>query len=294
MTIISPSDAERANGHLSQESVQIGRQAILRDGFVVLRGVVDPSHCRMLRDKALEDLPRLLARTDAPFNFTRSNVQQDWPTTSPYLFRDVLVNDFAIQVTKSVLGSGLTCPFYSGNTALANTMQRQPVHADMGHLWPAQEQTNPDVMGVTPPYALVVNVILVDTDARNGSTELWPGTHLDPSCAIQDGDIKIADEVLAMRAKVAPPIQPEVKAGDILIRDIRLWHAGMPNTTDEPRPMLAMIHWVSWWMHSWRPRFAREAQPMLEHADLCWLVEFTDEEVDHVMLSHAYDVKDDD
>ena len=30
--------------------------------------------------------------------------------------------------------------------------------------------------------------------------------------------------------------------GDVLIRDRRLWHRGMPNATDEPRHMLALVH----------------------------------------------------
>ena len=29
-------------------------------------------------------------------------------------------------------------------------------------------------------------------------------------------------------------------SGSIIIRDLRLWHAGMPNKTEEPRVMLAI------------------------------------------------------
>jgi len=37
-----------------------------------------------------------------------------------------------------------------------------------------------------------------------------------------------------------------MKRGGILIRDLRLWHAGMPNQTEQPRPMIAMIHYARW------------------------------------------------
>lgn len=42
-----------------------------------------------------------------------------------------------------------------------------------------------------------------------------------------------------------PPVQPVVKKGDILIRDLRLWHAGMPNETDKERIMIAIGYQVS-------------------------------------------------
>lgn len=41
-----------------------------------------------------------------------------------------------------------------------------------------------------------------------------------------------------------PPVQPELRRGDIMIRDLRLWHAGMPNSSDEHRIMLGLGYMV--------------------------------------------------
>ena len=275
---------ERQEGRLSPQTTAQARQAILEDGYVVLENVVDLAHIAILRDRMLEDLPAILARSDAPFNFTRSNVQQDPPPFHPYLFKDVLLNDFVIDVSESVLGRGVQNAFYSGNTALPNTDQRQPVHADLGHLWP-------NMTVATPPYALVVNVPVVDMSIENGSTEIWPGTHLDTSVAWQDGDIKVSTETLERRRAVRPPLQPNVKAGSVLIRDIRMWHAGTPNHTPEPRPMIAMIHWPTWWHTDGEMTFPIETKEFFEHPRLRTSAKFIDKKLDYQSRHGAYDLQ---
>lgn len=263
----------------SQAEIDTAKRAIEEEGFVVLEDVVDLDHIKHLRERTLEDLEKLLARTDTPFNWTKGNLQQDPPRFAPYLYRDVLVNDAVIAVSKSVLGAGMKNGFYSGNTALPSE-SRQPVHADMGQLWP-------NLKVGTPPALLVVNVPLVDMGPENGSTEIWPGTHLDPEIAIQNGDIEVPDARLEEQRKICPPLQPRVSAGSVVIRDIRLWHAGMPNRTTEPRPMIAMIHSVNWWPAG-TVQFVRGSEEFLSHPDLEWAVEYMDQEIDHIAGVHGY------
>ena len=279
---VKPTNEERASGQLSADHLSAATKALREDGIVVLEDVVDPKHLDALRERMADDLKKILARPDAPYQFGKSNVQQDPPPFPPYLFRDVVANDLVIQVTKSILGAGLKNVFYSGNTALPSEL-RQPVHADTGQLWP-------DLPVATPAYQLVVNVPLVDMDERNGSTEIWPGTHLDTTVAIQDGDIKVPEEKISARRAAAPPVQPAVRKGSVVIRDIRLWHAGMPNRTQEARPMLAMIHSVSWWPES-RIDFAKGSEAFLEHPDLRTCARFVDGPIDYLMHHGAYDVK---
>jgi len=284
MTVLEFTSSERAEGKPSAASIEKAREALERDGVVVLRDVVDLEHIRVLRKRMLSDLPKILNRKDAPFNFTKSNVQQDPPPFHPFLFKDVLLNDFVIAVTQSILGPGLHNAFYSGNTALPHTEQRQPVHADLGHLWPNSKTA-------TPAYALVVNIPLVDMSAANGSTEIWLGTHLDTSVAMQEGDITVSPERLEEQRRVAPPIQPEVEAGSVLIRDIRMWHAGMPNPSDQPRPMIAMIHWVGWWHAGEQPKFPAETRDFFEHPVLFTNAEFVDGPVNYLGINPASDLQ---
>jgi hypothetical protein len=282
MVEIASTPEEMAAGRYSAEKVALARKALLEDGIVILHDVADVSHLSAIRERMLEDVARILTREDVPFNFNSGNLQQDPPPFAPYLFRDVLLNDLVIQVTHSVLGNGLYNAFYSGNTALARSTSRQPVHADLGHLWPDMEHA-------TPGYGYVVNFPLVDMDASNGSTEMWPGTHLDTSCAFQDVDIKISEEKLEARRSVVPPVQPTVKLGSAVIRDIRMWHAGMPNPSDGHRPMIAMIHWVSWWPKDQGVPFPASAREFFDHPILWTNANFQETEIDHTRHGHAYE-----
>lgn len=279
MAVVKPTAEEHAQQRLSPESLKTALTAIEIDGFVVLEDVVDLGHIELIRDRMLQDVQLLINRPDAPFNWNRGNVQQDPPPFPPYIFADVMSNEFAIQIAREILGSGLYNAFYSGNTAMPSD-QRQPVHADTGQLWP-------NLKHPTPPYSLVVNLPMVDMGPENGSTEIWPGTHVDPSVVMTNGEIKVTPEVFEARRQVAPPIQPRVKAGSILIRDIRLWHAGMPNHTQNPRPMVAMIYTVGW-LPSGKPKFHKDAEAILKHPVLEHRMEYVDE-VDHISAPGGFE-----
>lgn len=89
----------------------------------------------------------------------------------------------------------------------------------------------------------------------NGSTEVWLGTHTSSSLADQEGEHgsrasgRIKPELLEERRKVRPPVQAVVDKGSVIVRDLRLWHAGKPNLEGEARVMLAMIHFAPWFRY---------------------------------------------
>ncbi|BDI30494.1 hypothetical protein CCAX7_25450 [Capsulimonas corticalis] len=280
MNTIKISSAELQSGTITPEHLAVAVEALSTDGYIVLEDVVDLDHVAVLREKMTQDVEASLRRPDAAFNFNRGNIQQNPPPYAPYLFRDVLVNDIAIAVTHAILGNGLKNGMYSGNTAIKADGKRQPVHADIGQLWPN--------VHATPAFAFVVNVPVVDMTPENGSTEIWPGTHLDNTVAIQDEDIKVSLDVLEDRRRIVPPFQPSVKAGSIVIRDIRMWHAGMPNLTDQPRPMIAMIHYVSWFPAP-EIEFADGSQAILEHPILKTSAKFVQDKINYIEQTEAYE-----
>ena len=275
--------AEKADGRMSPEKLQAACTALRHEGFVVLDDVVDPTHLETLRDRMLQDLAAILAREDAPFNFNAGNVQQDPPPFLPYLFRDVLLNDLVIQITHAMLGPGLKNSFYSGNTALPGE-RMQPVHPDVAQLWP-------DLQTASPPFGFVVNIPVVDMTPENGSTELWPGSHNDTTMSDDLGDIKVPEAALERRRTIHPPVQPATRCGGVLIRDIRLWHRGMPNRTLTPRPMIAMIHWIRWWNDNDRIRFPQDTAAFFQHDTLKTNALFVDGPIDYLHHNAAYDFK---
>ncbi|MBV9468760.1 MAG: phytanoyl-CoA dioxygenase family protein, partial [Abitibacteriaceae bacterium] len=149
----------------------------------------------------------------------------------------------------------------------------------------------PDLEQPTPAFGLVVNVPVVDMDAQNGSTEIWPGTHLDPTCSIHEGSQRIPQTILEPRRAIYPPIQPTVPAGSVVIRDIRLWHAGMPNHTDQPRPMIAMIHWCSWWANDEPISFPKGTEEFFTHPILKTNARFVEGDINYLLHNKAYDLQ---
>lgn len=275
MLTIDVPDDDRAAGRLSGDSLRAAVDAVRSDGFVVLNDVVDPAHLDILHQRMIDDLDALRARPDAPYNWNAGNLQQDPPPFPPYLFSDVLQNPFVISVTSAVLGPRIKNVMYGGNTALPGD-QRQPVHADVGHLWPIDVLESPH-----PAAQLVVNVLTVDVSPENGATELWPGTHRELGVGIGD-DIKISAQALEDRRAICAPIQPTFRRGSMMIRDIRLWHAGMPNRTSAPRPMIAMIH-TSEWLATGAPLvFPIGTESFFDHPVLTTAARFTGDPIDYL------------
>lgn len=92
---------------------------------------------------------------------------------------------------------------------------------------PGSAPQNEHVDGYAASPFLIANVAAVDTDLTNGATELLVGTHQRASKYWQ----------IALQRPLRR--RPRLEAGDVVIRVSTLWHRGMPNPSNEPRPMLA-------------------------------------------------------
>ena len=102
-------------------------------------------------------------------------------------------------------------------------------------LWPHLEVSH-------PPVSVVINISPTDTNEENGSVELWPGTHL-----IGSTPSPMTTEIEETRRQIIPPIRGNARKGSALIRDVRLWHRGVPNQSSQILHMIAMIHHIEWW-----------------------------------------------
>jgi len=127
------------------------------------------------------------------------------------------------------------------------------------------------------PFAMTVNIPFVDTSVNNGATEFWLGTHLRGNKGIKDPVLDgpwIAPEYLERRRAECPPIRPAISKGSLLIRDMRLWHAGIANETANPRIMLALVnltdirlmknHFAGWYRNPMRLKFPEGSRTKVE------------------------------
>jgi ectoine hydroxylase-related dioxygenase (phytanoyl-CoA dioxygenase family) len=209
-------------------------KAVREEGYVILADVINHDHLDTVRERMDADSQVLIkAQKWGGAGQIQGHLQQGPPPFAPYIFRDIVANPFVLQVSTAVLGEGAYNRFYNGN---ANTpgSGTQPLHADTPHLWP-------DLTVAHPAHSLVVNVTLIDVTAENGATEMWPGTHLLP----MNGG-RVSETMEAQRREIVPPVRAISRKGSILLRDMRMWHRGVPNHSPMIRHMIAMVHNIKW------------------------------------------------
>lgn len=195
------------------------------------------------------------------------------------MFEDIYANKAGAAVLNHIMGPNPVCNFVDSNTALAMGFGgRQAVHADMAYNHPQF------------PASVCFNFYLDNVSTE--STEVWLGTAINSSfkdhkaCRpLREGEdpvkpisvnlrdpeqrnvldgFGVRDELLEERRKWAPPIQPTIKKGSLMLRDLRTWHAGKANPTDKHRVMLAFIHTPNWYKAPTAVHFPENARELVE------------------------------
>ncbi|WP_327347369.1 phytanoyl-CoA dioxygenase family protein [Streptomyces europaeiscabiei] len=141
----------------------------------------------------------------------------------------------ALDSMRAILGDELRIAYYTSNFSEPGSGHQQ-VHRDTKLLFGAETDVP------TPPFMLVLNVLLHDFTTENGGTEMWPGTHL-----LSDKNFEQYPHNLDSRVKALPSLRVNAPAGSIIIRDVRMWHRGMPNVSAEPRAMLSVVYKRKWY-----------------------------------------------
>ncbi|ETN46582.1 uncharacterized protein HMPREF1541_00767 [Cyphellophora europaea CBS 101466] len=282
-TIYIPEDV-RKSGVATPEIIAEGAAFLHKDGIIVLDNAIDVAHVDALNAKLTPEALEIAKNPDHHFNFGKhtSNMDQAPPPTKDLMFKDIWCNPFAAAILAAVLGPRPVVHYANGNTALkAGPDGRQPVHSDC-------EFTHPAYFS----FAQVINIALVDTSARNGATEVWPGSHHvsvhDAHVSGKDNEeqLPIKPELLELRRRHSPPVRACTKKGSLVIRDLRLWHAGMPNLTDEPRVMLAFVAQPAWFQAKSKILLPENVREMVEGwgGELQFDAEYVQGEVDHKTL----------
>ncbi|KAF2121328.1 hypothetical protein BDV96DRAFT_594538 [Lophiotrema nucula] len=253
------SEEEQEAYRLTAQNRQLGLEQFHRNGIVVLENAVSHASIDHIRERMLADLPRNLSSAKAHFNHGKEhgNLTQTPPLLPSYLHDDVWANQFAIQIIELIIGPNIQLSFATSNIALPNGKGRQAVHSDYycAHL---------DL-----PVFLEACVYLSDVSPENGSTEVWLGTHEGYSkCDHSHEDMGwIKKSVFEEQAKMSPPFQPRIPKGSIVVRDLRMWHAGMPNRTEIPRIMLGFMFSPRWFGSHMRMRLPESASERVESWD---------------------------
>jgi ectoine hydroxylase-related dioxygenase (phytanoyl-CoA dioxygenase family) len=219
--------------------LELARQALLEDGLVVLDDLIPVEIIDTLADLMYAEVDAFVAAHDQGRQY-RGQLNQPPPTAEEHLYPEVMANPLVLQLCRSLLGPSVASTFYTSNVNVPGS-DRQRVHCDLPQLWPDLNPVH------TSPYGIICNLPLIDTTEGN-ATELWPGTHLDGRTNTRDGLHRdIPFEWLEERQAVRPPVQIPQTKGSAIVRDLRVWHTGVANTSNVIRIMLGVGYAPAWY-----------------------------------------------
>jgi phytanoyl-CoA dioxygenase PhyH len=184
-----------------------------RDGYLVFKNLVSPERLSVLH-KQLAQAFDDARRSGKLFSGggTISGHLNCFPGEASRFAYEALESNGIIDLIKMVFPKATRLPNVGCNFNLPHSVA-QHYHADRNYL----------------DYFLIANVAVVDTTIANGAIDIIPGSHQKFYKYWR----------FAMERVARGSTRIEMKQGDVLVRTSNVWHRGMPNTTDVPRPMLA-------------------------------------------------------
>ena len=243
--VIKPDQAEKDAQAFSPANLRAALKALDEDGIVVLEEVVSLDSVEKLSAKMRADMEEV--KKSRPVGKASSNESLSPPLNHPWLFKEICYNEFVIQVNHALLGNGLYWNFYASSTVHPYEGRKQETHHDTGPLFPSPMHDYP-----TPPHLLVVNIPLTDFTEENGATEVWLGSHKETRTLTSPFNFTpaegtdIYESLLEERRQCDTVLQMTARKGSAVIRDIRIYHGGMPNKTGQLRQMISMVHSRPW------------------------------------------------
>lgn len=231
-------EAEKQSGSLTPENLTEALRTFRDVGYVVFENIYSAEFISEVRAAYDEQLTAYIASRggiDAMEGktFGKNHIGFFPQMFAPLADSQIVAHPIAVQVLTQLLGKDLHSSFFHTNTALPGSGY-QPIHRDTQPLFDRSELGT-----ATPVYTLVLNIPLCDFTPENGSTEVWPGTHL----IVDDPDDK---RPLEERAALLTSARTNIPAGSLVLRDMRMWHRGVPNNSDASRTMFALVYHRSW------------------------------------------------
>lgn len=240
LEVLDPSEVDRAV------------RVFNRDGFVVVRDALDAAQLALLRAASDEAVRNIIAldpdrsgnRGSHRYSFggssmTRSMLHRpewqmlvDLPTITPIISSIFQSSDYMLRAA-------------SGDFCLPGATQYQPLHSDVRDF--ADRTTSPfnsfhdprghlTIRDLPCPY-VAVNFLTVDSTPLNGPTRQIPGSQH------ARGPIPtLAEEPEWMRLSTVCP----APAGSVQIRDVRAWHGGTPNVSEDLRAIPNLEFYAPW------------------------------------------------
>jgi len=209
----SVSPAPQATKKSPLPNIEQLKETFARDGYLVFRNLVSPERLSTLH-KQLSQAFDSAKQSGQLFSGggTISGHLNCFPGESSRFAYEALESNGIIDLIKTVFPKATRLPNVGCNFNLPHSVA-QHYHADRNYL----------------DHFMIANVAVVDTNIANGAIDIIPGSHQKFYKYWR----------FAMERVARGSTRIEMKQGDVLVRTSNVWHRGMPNMTDVPRPMIA-------------------------------------------------------
>ena len=250
-------NSDHRAGTLPADALKKITQSIHHDGFAVVGNLVSQETRDILLPTVLEDADIVRSGGELTPHEQRTapgHLQLGLRRTAPFVRADLVANPLIESVVAAVLGEGAWLGFYNGNVNCPGSGE-QPLHFDRPYSWRTVEEAKEDGQDWPPPTTtLSCSVALTEITEESGATEIYPGSQRETEVATWTTN-RLGDRTDLTDAW-GPPARMEIPAGGVCFRDPRMWHRGVPNHADAPRPMLAVTYHAAI-AHHWRGRYER-------------------------------------
>lgn len=246
---------------LRPEQIDDAVRIFYRDGFVVVRDVLTTEQVKKLR-QGCEREAELVVAADHCNAGNRGPKRYSWggaSLTNSMLHCEEWVMLVDLDTLKPIIAGIFSSFDYhvrraAGDFCLPGA-EYQPLHSDIGDrkggfIDPRSLLTIRDL----PCPVVCCNFLAQDFTKLNGPTRQIPGTqHSHEKIPTLD------EEPLWMKYSTVCP----VPAGSVLIRDIRAWHGGTPNLSEDMRAIPNAIFLAPWYNERQVPSMPREMFDLL-------------------------------
>jgi ectoine hydroxylase-related dioxygenase (phytanoyl-CoA dioxygenase family) len=202
----------------SGSSVAEYAERFLRDGFVMLPGVLSAEEAERLRTE-VENAHQHPCPTGNPTQFHRHQMFLRGPQ-----FEEMLDREPTVYVAEAVLGPD--CHVIANNTVF--TGPRSGIdrwHVDETVLFPRSEGVELDPGANVPCLIMTALYYLNDVPQELGPTQIVPGSHKSGLPAPQEESELVWDG--------QPYVSMVARAGDCLLLNGQTWHRGATNLTSD-------------------------------------------------------------
>jgi len=253
------------------DEIERARNIFYRDGFVAVRNLLTAEQLGFIRNGCDRVIAEIMSLDEARagnrgshrYSFGSSSLtgqmshHPEWAMLLDLPKLDAILT--AIFNSEDYISRGA-----GGDFCLPGAVSYQPLHSDMGDY---REYTDPksgeviyksgsfqDQRGILtyrdlPCPFVACNFPMVDFTPINGPTRQIPGTQ-----HTREPVPDLENEPEWMKLSTVCP----VPAGSVVIRDVRAWHGGTPNLSDEVRAIPNSEYFAPWFRQNIRPSLPRE------------------------------------